>query len=314
MDQLFCMRVFVRIVEQGACSRAADDLGVSRATVTTALSQLEKRLGVRLLQRTTRRLSLTDEGRAYYADCVRILGDVDEAEDALTHARLSPRGRLRVSIAQSFEPLGFFPLLARFMHEYPDLSVEVIVTDRAVNMVEEGIDCAVRAVEASRDALLVARTLFIARWLTCASPGYFAQHGVPGHPSEIAAHNCIRFVSPSTGRARDWLFDEGGVQTKRTPRGSLSLTSLDAAVAAARAGTGLAQVPDLLACDAVLAGELEPVLTEHIVQAPAVVLAYPGNRYLPAKVRAFAAFLQKAYPRQGWWPKIAAHLQRRPAA
>jgi LysR family transcriptional regulator for bpeEF and oprC len=113
MDQLFCMRVFVRVVEQGAFTRAADDLGVSRSTVTTALAQLEKHLGVRLLHRTTRRLSLTDEGRSYYEGCVRILGEIAEAEDSLSSAKVSPRGRLRISIAQSFEAMGFFPLLAR---------------------------------------------------------------------------------------------------------------------------------------------------------------------------------------------------------
>lgn len=316
MDQLSCMRVFVRVVEQGALVRAADDLGVSRATVTTALSQLEKRLGVRLLQRTTRRQSLTDEGRSYYQDCVRILGEIAEAEDALSSSKVSPRGRLRVSIPQSFEALGFFPLLHTFMQQYPELAVEVIVTDRAVNLVEEGVDCAVRSVEMSRDSMLVARRLCIVRWLTCASPAYLAGRGTPTCVADLDAHDCIRFVSPSSGRVREWLFDEGGVQTRRTPRGSLSLTSLDAAAAAARAGAGIAQLPDALAFRGVMDGELRPVLTTHIMQALPLVLAYPGNRYLPAKVRAFAGFFQRAYPREGWWPRIAAKLRAedRPAA
>lgn len=316
MDQLSCMRVFVRVVEQGAFTRAADDLGVSRASVTTAMSQLEKRLGVRLLHRTTRRLSLTDGGRAYYNDCVRILGEIAEAEDNLSGAQASPRGRLRVSIAQSFEALSFFPLLQDFMHQYPALSVEVIVTDRAVNLVEEGIDCALRAVDVAPDSVLVARKLVISRWLTCASPAYFAAHGTPRHIADLAGHNCIRFISPSTGRAREWLFDENGVQTKLAPEGNLRLTSLDAAVAAARTGSGIAQVPDLLAFRAVMDGELRPILTEHIVQAPTLMLAYPGNRYIPAKVRVFASFFEKALPREGCWPKIAARLRAedRPAA
>lgn len=309
MDQLFCMRVFVRVVEQGAFSRAADDLGVSRATVTTGLAQLEKRLGVRLLHRTTRRLSLTDEGRSYYGDCVRILGEIAEAEDTLSSTKVTPRGRLRVSIARSFAALGFFPLLHDFMKQHPDVSVEVIVTDRAVNLVEEGIDCALRGVDIAKDSMLVTRRLFTSRWLTCASPGYFAKHGTPARIEDLAAHNCIRFVSPSTGRVREWVFDEQGVQTMLTPNGNLSMTSLDAAVAAAQAGAGIAQVPDLLAYRAVMDGELRPILTQHIVQCPPLVLAYPGNRYLPAKVRAFASFFQKAYPREGWWPKIAARLE-----
>ena len=316
MDQLSCMRVFVRVVEQGAFARAADDLGMSRASVTTALSHLEKRLGVRLLQRTTRRLCLTEEGRAYYNDCVRILGEIAEAEDNLSGAQASPRGRLRVSIAQSFEALGFFPLLHDFMRQYPALSLEVIVTDRAVNLVEEGIDCALRAVDLAPDSVLVARKLVTARWLTCASPDYLAARGTPRTIAELAGHNCIRFISPSTGRAREWLFDDNGIQTKLKPEGNMRLTSLDAAVAAARTGAGIVQVPDLLAFRAVMDGGLRPILTEHIVQAPNLMLAYPGNRYIPAKVRVFASFFEKALPREGWWPKIAARLQAtdRPAA
>ena len=311
MDQLYCMRVFVRVVEQGAFTRAADDLNVSRASVTTALSQLEKRLGVRLLNRTTRRLCLTEEGSAYYSDCVRILGEIAEAEDNLTSVHVSPRGRLRVSIPQSFEALAFFPLLDKFMRQHPELTVEVIVTDRGVNLVEEGIDCALRAVDISRDSLLIARKLFTSRWLTCASPSYLAEKGTPGCVSDLAAHNCIRFISPSTGRVREWLFDENGVQTSLTPDGKLWVTSLDGAVAAARTGAGIAQVPDALAFRAVMEGDLRPILTDHIVQSLPLMLAYPGNRYLPAKVRAFANFFESAYPKEGWWPQIAARLQEK---
>jgi DNA-binding transcriptional LysR family regulator len=140
------------------------------------------------------------------------------------------------------------------------------------------------------------------------------RYGTPAKVTDIAGHNCIRFVSPYNARVREWVFDEHGAETRHMPEGTLSLTSLDAAVAAARAGSGLAQVPDVLAYRAILEGELRPVLTEHIMRAPSVMLAYPANRYLPAKVRALASFLQKAWPREGWWPKIAAHLQGRPAA
>lgn len=310
MDQLVCMRVFVRVVEHGAFVRAADDLDMSRASVTTAVSQLEKRLGVRLLQRTTRRLCLTDEGRAYYNDCVRILGDLAEAEDSLSGTRASLRGRLRVSIAQSFEALEFFPLLHGFMQQYPELSVEVIVTDRAVSLVEEGVDCALRAVDIPPDSNLVVRKLAtITRWLTCASPRYLEARGTPRSIAELARHNCIGFISPPTGRAREWLFDENGVQSRVKPEGNLRLTSLDAAVAAARTGAGIVQVPDVLAFRAILAGELRPILTEHIAQAPALMLVYPGNRYIQAKVRVFANFFEHALPSEGWWPKIMAHMQ-----
>lgn len=309
MDRLHCMRVFVRVVEQGAFVRAAEDLGISRASATTAVSHLEQGLGVRLLNRTTRRLSLTEEGRSYYQDCVRILGQIEEAEDSLSSSRRTPRGRLRVSIAQSFEAMSVFPLLEKFMRLHSGLSVEVIVTDRAVNLVEEGVDCALRATDIAPDAPLVARKILTSRWLTCAAPGYLAEHGEPRRISDLDNHNCIRFISPSTGRGREWLFDVGGEIISHTPDGNLSLTSLDAAVAAAIAGIGLAQVPDALAYGPVIEDRLKPVLAQHVALALPVMFVYPANRYLPARVRAFLEFMERAYPLEGRWPQIAAKLE-----
>lgn len=304
MDQLHCMRVFVRVVEHGAFVRAADDLAISRASVTTAVSQLERQLGVRLLNRTTRRLSLTEEGRAYYHDCVRILGQIDESQEHIADAQRSPSGRLRLSIAQSFEAMSFFPLLNEFMRLHPGLSVEVIVTDRAVNLVEEGIDCAMRGTEIPADALLVARKVMKSRWLTCASPSYLAKHGTPGSVNELEEHNCVRFISPSTGRSREWFFNQHGRITRHVPTGNLALTSLDAAAAAALAGIGIVQVPDVLVCHLVMERRLKPLLSELVAKSLPVMLVYPRNRYLPARVRAFIDFIDRAYPKEGWWTKI----------
>lgn len=305
------MRVFVRIVEQGSFARAADSLGLSPASTTAALTALEKRLGVRLLHRTTRKLSVSEEGRTYYEDCVRILGELAEAEDAISTARVSPRGRLRVSIAQSFEAMSFFPLLNEFMQAYPQLLVDVIVTDRAVNMVEEGIDCALRAVEISADSALVARKVLVSHWVTCASPAYLEKHGTPASVADLEHHNCIRFISPSSGKPREWSFDIDGTRRNLSPAGNIAVTSLDGAVAAARIGAGIAQVSDVLAYTAILEGQLQPILTDHVVEGVPVVLVYPANRYLPTRVRAFATFFEKAYPEHGYWPKIAALLNRK---
>lgn len=304
MDRLFCMQAYVRVVEHGAFARAADAIGVSRATVTDAVSQLEKRLGVRLLNRTTRHLSLTDEGRSYYEDCLRVLDQVAEAEDKLSGTRLSPRGRLRISVPQSFMNAVFFPALARFMERYPHLEVEVVLTDRAVNLVEEGIDCALRAVEIPPDSGLVARLLCEARWLTCAAPAYLAAHGVPERIDDLAQHECIRFVSPSTGRAQDWFFHENGQIIRCVPYGNLRLTSLGAATEAAVAGGGIAQVPDALVYSEIMEGRLEVVLAEHVAPAPSITLVYPGNRYVTAKVRAFGEFFADVFPAGGWWSMI----------
>lgn len=305
MDYYSCMRVFARVVEHGSFTRAADDLEISRPSATGAVAQLEKRLGVRLLQRTTRRLSLTDDGRTFYERCVRILGDIAETEDALSSARASPRGRLRVSTPNSFAHMIFFPALPRFLARHPGLDLEVVLTDRAVNLVEEGVDCAVRAAEIPDDSTLVARRVTEVRWITCASPAYLAARGTPRSVADLERHNCVRFISPSTGRTADWRFAKGDERAPFAPRGNLGVTSLEAATAAAAAGIGIAQVTEPLASQPVKSGQLRTILLDWAAPAPSVSVVYPGNRYLTAKVRAFADFVCEVYPGGGWLPANA---------
>lgn len=310
VDQLLCMRVFARVVEHGSFARAAESLDLARPAATTAVAKLEKRLGVRLLHRTTRRLSLTDEGRAFYEGCVRILEELAETEDSLSGARLAPRGRLRASIPNAFVHQAFFPALPGFLSRYPELGLELVVTDRAVNLVEEGIDCAVRAVAIPDDSTLVARPVAKVTWLTCAAPGYLEAHGAPRSIAELERHHCIRFISPSTGRTTDWRFAKDGEQLAYTPRGSFGVTSLEAAVAAAVAGIGIAHVSDVLALAALREGKLHPLLLEWAAPGPPLAVVYPGSRYLTAKVRAFSDFAAEVYPAQGCWPEIAAMAGR----
>lgn len=310
MDQLFCMRVFTRVAELGSFARASEDLGIGRSAATQALGRLEKHLGVRLLHRTTRTLSLTEDGHTFYQSCVRILGELAETEDSLSRARVSPRGRLRVSTPHSFVHLHFFPELPRFLARHAELEVEVFLTDRAVDLVEEGIDCAVRAVEIRPDAPLIARRISTVRWITCASPAYLAARGAPARIADLEAHNCIRFISQSTGRTVDWRFEEGGEARSLEPRGNLGVTSLEAAAFAAQRGVGIAQIPDALALPGIRAGELRPLLLECAAFAPPLHLVYPSNRYLSAKVRAFGDFVAEIFPADGWWGEIAASLSK----
>lgn len=298
------MQVFVRVVEHGAFVRAADALGISPASVTAAIAELEKRLGVRLLNRTTRRQSVTEEGQAYYANCVRLLGEIAEAEESLGRGRLMPHGRLRVSLPQSFVSGLFYPALRRFFEKYPDLNVEIVFTDRAVNLVEEGVDCAIRGLEIPPDTDLVARKLSDVRWLTCASPDYLAAHGRPDSIEALDDHDCVRFISQSTGRGRDWMFLRDGEPVAVEPTGRLRLTSFSGAVDSAIAGAGIAQVPDALAFPAVERGALAPILTDVVADAPALMLVHPGTRYVTAKVRAFKEFFSDEFPREGWWQRI----------
>jgi len=314
MDTLSWMQVFIRVVEHGSFTRAADALGIGRASATEAVVRLEKRVGVRLLNRTTRRVTLTDEGRTYYASCVRILDDIAEAEEALSGTRLEPRGRLRVSVPQSFVGAIFFPALTRFIDRYPDLEVEVVLTDRGVNLVEEGIDCAIRGLEIAPDSGLVARLLSATNWMTCASPDYFKRCGLPASLEELASHNCIRFVSQSTGRQRDWVFDVNGEIVSFAPKGNLRLTSFDAVIRTAASGCGIVQIPDGLGFEAVMSGQLQPVLTDYVAAAPSLVLVYPGNRYLTAKVRAFVEHMTDSFPKEGWWDRILARFWEDKAA
>ena len=311
MDYYFCMRTFARVVELGSFARAADQLEISRPTATTAVAQLEKRLGVRLLHRTTRKLSLTDDGRTFYERCVRILGDIAETEDSLSSARVSPRGLLRVSTPNSFAHLIFLPALPRFLARYPELNVEVVLTDRAVNLVEEGIDCAVRGVEIPGDSTLVARHVTGVRRVTCASPEYLTAHGTPRSVADLERHNCVRFISPSTGRTADWRFEKGDEQIAFTPRGNLGVSSLEAAAAAALNGIGIAQVPDALVILPQWAHRLRPILLDWVAPAPPLKVVYPSNRYLTAKVRAFADFVSEVFPEKGWWPDIDARYGAR---
>jgi LysR family transcriptional regulator, regulator for bpeEF and oprC len=303
MDQIFCMRVFARVVEQSSFARAAEDLDVARPTATAAVAQLEKKLGVRLLHRTTRRLSLTDEGRAFYEGCVRMLDDLAETEHALHGARRSPRGRLRASIPNAFIHQQFFPALPGFLARHPQLELELVITDRAVNLVEEGI-CAVRAVPLPDDSTLVARPISDVYWVTCAAPSYLAAHGAPRSVEELERHQCIRFISPSTGRTVDWRYRRGGEEIVFTPRGGLGVTSLEGAAAAAVQGIGIAHVSDVLAIDALRSGALKPLLLEFPAPGPTVNVVYPGARYLTAKVRAFSDFVASIYPRAGVWAEI----------
>ena len=290
------MRMYVRVVELGSFARAADDLDVSRSAATQGVARLEQQLGVRLLHRTTRQLRPTDDGRAYYESCVRILGDLAEAEESLSNARRRPRGRLRVSTPHSFVHLVFFPELPRFLKKYPELEVEVVISDSAVNLVEQGIDCAVRGAPIADDSTLVARHISNVRWMTCASPEYLRAHGTPKRVEDLSAHNCVRFVSPSTGRAKDWEFERGGVTTTFVPKGNLGVNGFEAAAAAAMYGVGIAQVPEPLVSGALREKRLKAVLLDHIAPAPSLQVVYPSNRYLTAKVRAFADFVAEIFP------------------
>src|ERR1700736_3339025 len=198
MDRLQAMEVFVRVVDTGAFTRAAEVLHMPKATVTTLIQNLESHLGAKLLNRTTRRVNVTPDGAAYYERCTRILAEVEEIESALGHTKSSPRGRLRVDFPVTFGRRVLVPALPDFFERYPDIRLEVGCSDRPVDLIEEGVDWVVRG-GVQPDSTLVARRVGMVDFVSCATPEYLARHGVPAHPHDLRRHHCISSFSPQPG-------------------------------------------------------------------------------------------------------------------
>jgi LysR family transcriptional regulator for bpeEF and oprC len=294
MDQLAAMRAFIRVAELESFAAAAEILDLSRAVVTTRIAQLEARLGVRLLHRTTRRVRLTDDGTAYYERCLRVLADLDEADEAVSRGRTAARGRLRVQLPVALGRTFLVPALPRFLAAHPALELEVRLANRDVDLVDEGIDCAVR-LGVPHETHLVARRIADTRLATVASEGYLRAHGTPRTPDDLAGHNCIAFLDLASGRPVDWAFEQDGRRILRSPQGNLAFNSMEAAVEAAAAGVGVAQVLWWLAAPAFAAGRLEAVLTDIAAAGPPLYVAYPHHRHLSAKTRAFVDFAAEVF-------------------
>jgi LysR family transcriptional regulator, regulator for bpeEF and oprC len=297
MDRLQGMEVFARVVELESFTRAADRLEMAKATVTTIIQNLENHLGVRLLNRTTRRLSLTDDGRAYYERCLRILTEVQETEDALKQTRIKPQGRLRVDMPTSVGRLYVVPALPRFAAQYPDLRVNVTLNDQFTDLVEEGIDAVIRVGELT-DSTLVARKVHEGKLVACASPEYLARAGEPATPHELARFSCLGYFMESSGRVRAWPFEKDGATYEHQPDGSFHVNSTEALVDAAAGGAGIVYVPDSVANRAISAGLLTPVLPDWCNVRFPMSVAWPQNRHLSAKVRVFVDFVAGLFPRQ----------------
>jgi LysR family transcriptional regulator for bpeEF and oprC len=312
MDRLHAMRAFARVAELGSFARAADSLELSRARVSELVAGLERSLGARLLHRTTRRLSLTDDGRAYYERCARILADVEEAEAQVARSRASPRGRLRVDMPMALARQFLVPALPRLLAQHPELALEVRLENRAIDLVEEGVDCAISYGE-PRDADLVARRIGTTHLVTCTSPAWLARHGAPATPADLARYNAIAFLALATQRPADWVFERRGQRLAHRPAGNLAFNSMEACVEAASAGLGVTQVLSALAHGAIRAGRLAPVLIDWAAEGPALYLVYPPNRQQSARIRAFAEFAAGVFAAaDAGWREIVAAARRMP--
>jgi LysR family transcriptional regulator for bpeEF and oprC len=290
MQDLRTLAIFVKVAERKSFVGAAAELGITQSGVSNAISRLEDQLGVRLLARTTRRVGLTEDGAAFFERCRQLLADLEEAELVLKETRLKPTGRLRLDMPVGFGRLKVVPLLCRFQAQYPELALAVTSTDRYVDLVEESIDIAVRFGHL-QDPSLMARRLTQTQFRVFGAPSYFAKHGRPRTPDDLARHNCLGFTLRDTRLARQWRFVRNGVEATVTPKGNMSFTDGAALCDAARDGCGLAQMHGYYVDDPLRAGELEPVLEKFKPPVDPIWLVYPQTRHLSPKVRAFIDFM-----------------------
>jgi LysR family transcriptional regulator for bpeEF and oprC len=293
MDRLQSMQIFVRVAELGSFARAAEALQLSRARISEAIANLERALETRLVHRTTRLVRLSEEGRLYYERCSAILADIAAAEAALAGVRDVVRGKLRVHLPIAVARAFLLPALPGFLARHPELSLEVRLENRNVDLLEEGLDCAV-CYGTPRDQKLVARKLASTTLLTCAAPSYLSSRGAPDAPGDLDQHACIPFLGAGN-QASDWVFQRSGESVRYTPHGQLAFNSMEACMEAAAAGLGIIQVLSPLAHRSVLAGLLTPVLSAWTADAPPVYLVYPPQRPPSARLRAFIDFARAAF-------------------
>jgi DNA-binding transcriptional LysR family regulator len=291
--------VFARIVGTGSLSAAARDLGMSPAVVSRRLAALEARLGVRLLNRTTRSLHLTDEGAAYYETCNRVLADIEEADAAVTAGRAEPRGVLRVALPASFGHQHVAPLVPRFAERYPDVQLALSLSDRTVNLIEEGFDLAVRIADLA-DSSLAARKLAPNRRVVCASAAYLARHGEPRKPEDLLKHNCL-----STDFTMNWDYrDADGTPGTVRVTGRYACDNWEVLREWALAGLGVALKSTWDVRRHLEDGSLVSLLSGYTFASDVAIYAvYPHRRHLPAKTRAFIEFLAESFGPEPYWDR-----------
>jgi DNA-binding transcriptional LysR family regulator len=300
MDRFESMRIFTKVVEASSFTTASSGLGLSTSMVSQHIKQLEERLGARLLNRTTRRMGLTEVGRAYYDRCKRLLSDLEEAESAVGRMQVAPRGDLRVNATPVFGVLHLAPAVADFTARYPSISIEVMLSDRIVDLVDESFDVAVR-VEPLPDSSLVARQIASCRIVICGAPAYFKKHGVPRTPADLANHNCLTFTGTSYTRGVWQLASSKGEALEVTPRGNLRSNNAAVLLFAASEGQGLVAMPTYMVSDALKSGSLRTVLDDYAPPLLTIRAVYPHGRHLSAKVRTFVDFLAARFGREPLW-------------
>jgi len=297
MNKLQAMEVFVQVVDTGGFTRASENLKLPKATVSTLIQSLEASLSVKLLNRTTRHVSVTADGAAYYERCIRILSEVRDAEDSVGRNRLSPAGRLRVDAPTGLASTVIIPALPEFFARYPDIQLELGCSDRQVDLVEEGVDCAIRGGRRLADSRLVARRVGTMNYVTCASPAYLEQYGRPMHPNDLVNHRCVNYFSARTGKVFDWYFIQNEQRLQVTLSSHMAVSDSYAYTAAGLSGLGIIQMADFLMAEMIAEGRLMSILDDWSNEPLPIHVVYPQNRHLSAKVRVFVDWATELFSR-----------------
>jgi DNA-binding transcriptional LysR family regulator len=284
MDRLDRMQLFVRVVDRRSFSAAAADMGLARSTATEAIKALEQDVGARLLNRTTRHVTPTLDGDAFYQRCVAILAEVDEAENVFRDAQ--PRGLLRIDAHPLLTQNFLLPHLNAFLDRHPLLDLQIGQGDRYVDLVREGVDCVIRAGEAADSGLIIRRLATITE-VTCASPAYIERHGMPRSPAELEGHRAVGFISSRTGQIMPLEFESGGKIDYVSLPARVTVNNSDTMAELARLGLGLIQVPRYRLVEDLKAGRLVEVMPDHPPPPTALSALYPQNRHLAPRLRVF---------------------------
>ena len=295
MDQILAMRAFGRVVEAGNFTLAARSLRMPKATVSKLVQQLEGHLGVLLLHRTTRRVVITPDGTAYYEKSVRLLKELEDIDASFSAARIRPRGQLRVDIGSSIASRLLVPALPGFVARYPEIRVDLGVSDRSVDLIGDNVDCVVRGGELAESGL-VSRTIAHLPWVTCATPAYLERLGTPKRPRDLEKeHRIVNYLSASTNRILPMRFDDRGKLIEIHALHAVGVNESNAHFAAGLAGLGVIQTFAFLAEPAVARGELAAILARFQPRPYPLHVVYPPNRHVTSRLRAFIDWLVDTY-------------------
>jgi DNA-binding transcriptional LysR family regulator len=298
MDKFESLRAFVQVVESGGFAAAARQLALSRSAVNKLVLNLEDDLKVQLLHRTTRKVTPTPTGLAFYERCVGILADLAEAELAAAQMHTEPKGQLRVNAPMSFGTLHLAPAIAEFLQQYPDLQIELSLSDRFINPIDEGFDITIRIAQPPNSPSLIVHELCPAPVLLYAAPAYLARHGTPQHPQDLAAHACLPYGHLAS--AHQWVIVGSGEEYKVNVNGPLCSNNGEPLREAAIQGLGITLLPAFLIDADVRAGRLQHVLASYAAPPISVCILYPVNRHLSTKVRLLTDFLKSRFGQRGF--------------